>query len=297
MSLRQFLALIPMTVSQRLAKPLLQRVPEPAMVMHDAEGVAGFHAAGETTLDLIYCFAIEAIHIALPEASEVAVLDLACGTGKFTRRLASAFKPGSVRAMDASAEMIRMARADSQASYPCGPIEFETGDITKLGHIADRSFDLTTCSLTAHHLESAEPAVATLLKDMDRITHPDGLVLLLDLARLKSRKLVERYVEVFSPGQTTRHNQDFLDSMLAAFTPDELAAVIPSNTAACRWLHFTSPLLPTLQIVMRVPKSRSPATDPLWKESPTPLVGNLEWRWLSSQFRKRCLRAWQTAGA
>ena len=291
----QLSALLRLAVSQRFTTQSLDRIPEPTMVMDDAKQVEAYHSAGETTLDLIYCFAIELIHTALPKESPLSILDLGCGSGQFTARLAEMSNVRAIRALDASNEMIRLARENPRFKRFQGQIDFEVQDITQLEDVADSSFNLTTCSLTAHHLDAITPDVESLLLEMDRVTEEDGVVFLLDLARLKKRSFVERYVQIFSPGQAARHNEDFLNSMLAAFTPGELADVIPKNSASTHWIHFTSPTLPTIQVAMRVPRSRRPAEQKLWDKSPTTFASNAEWKLLRNQFRKRCLRAWHKA--
>lgn len=291
MAIARLFALARLVATQRLVRSTVHRIPEPRMLMEDAEQVEGYDAAGETTLGLVYCLSAEVIHLALPSGARPALLDLACGTGKFTARLAAALSPRSIRAVDLSPAMIRVARSNLERAKFAGEVELEVGDITKLDHIGDDSYDLVTCSFTAHHLPSADPAVARLLEEMDRIARPDGIVFLLDLGRLKTRKLMEQYVRIFSPGQSDRHNADFLNSIFAAFTPAEMRAVVPPDTQDGRWLHFTGPALPTLQVVMRTPRGRELSGDPMWHESPTPLAGKAEWRWLRNQFRKRCLKA------
>ena len=98
MGLRQVLTLIGLAVAQRAASQCLDRELEPTTVMDDVEQVEGYRTAGDTTLDLIYCLAVETIHLGLRRGLNIALLDLGCGTGKFTARLARAFRPSAIRA-------------------------------------------------------------------------------------------------------------------------------------------------------------------------------------------------------
>lgn len=293
MSTRQFFPLVGLAIRQNFGRQRLQRELEPSQVMGEVEQVEGYLAAGRTTLDLIYCLAAELIHLAMPHASHASILDLGCGTGVFIARLVGALTPKDICGLDASPEMLAVAENVLRSCGFSGEVRLDVGDITCLDGFRSSSYDLVTCSLTAHHLDNVNPRVATLLREMDRIATPEGVVFLVDLARLKKRSYVERYVRIFAPGQSDRHNVDFLNSMLAAFTPDELRSVVPDETSAGLWLHFTSPMLPTLQVVMRVPNSRPSLAKPLWHDSPTPMAGNSEWRSLRNLFRKRCLAAWQ----
>jgi SAM-dependent methyltransferase len=77
-----------------------------------------------------------------------AVLELGCGTGEFSRRLAR--RARRVVAVDLSPEMIRVARARS-ASFP--NIDFVVGDMTALP-MAGARFDCVASLNTLHHVDS-----------------------------------------------------------------------------------------------------------------------------------------------
>ena len=98
------------------------------------------------------------------------VLEIGCGTGTFSRRLAE--HSGHVVAVDLSPEMIRLARVRSD-NIP--NIEFQLGDIRERV-LAVESFDCIASIATLHHLSYRE-----MLLKMKAAVKPGGVLLILDL--------------------------------------------------------------------------------------------------------------------
>lgn len=97
-------------------------------------------------------------------------LDIGCGTGSFSRKLAAHF--ANVRALDLSPEMIRLARERS-AQFP--NIEFELVDVIDR-NLPGESFDCIATIATLHHLPFEE-----MLLKMKAALKPGGVLLILDL--------------------------------------------------------------------------------------------------------------------
>ncbi len=107
------------------------------------------------------------------------VLDVGCGTG--TLALAARGRVGangSVRGVDASAEMIARAKAKSVRSGV--PAAFEVAVAQSLP-FADATFDVVLCSLALHHVP--EDARAAALAEMRRVLKPEGRVLIVEFSR------------------------------------------------------------------------------------------------------------------
>lgn len=98
------------------------------------------------------------------------VLEIGCGTGEFTRLLAT--RARSVVAVDLSPQMIRLAQ-QHLASYP--NIEYVPGDILRLS-LPFESYDCIVSLATLHHL----PLEQALLK-MKNSLKPNGVLIIHDL--------------------------------------------------------------------------------------------------------------------
>lgn len=121
------------------------------------------------------------------------VLDVGCGTGYLTRRLARIVLPppdpsaqaaprpdqGSVTGVDASAGMLAQARHLSPPS-----IAYVVGAAEALD-FADESFDLVTSSLMIHHLPRELRGQA--LREMHRVLRPGGRLLIGEFRPPRSR--------------------------------------------------------------------------------------------------------------
>ena len=101
------------------------------------------------------------------------VLDVGCGEGLLTRRLAPL--AGHVTGIDLSAPMIERARALADAdhlTYVCGDVL--TTDL-------DGPFDLVTAFATLHHMD-----LAAGLRRLKNLTAPGGTLLVVGLARART---------------------------------------------------------------------------------------------------------------
>lgn len=103
----------------------------------------------------------------LPKAAHI--MDLACGTGEITRRLAGLFPTASVTGIDVEESHLNTAR--ELAGEFGERISFERGDAFGLGH-PDDSFDLSVC----RHMLQAVPDARDVVAEMVRVTRPGGCV-------------------------------------------------------------------------------------------------------------------------
>jgi SAM-dependent methyltransferase len=96
-----------------------------------------------------------------------AVLDLGCGTGEITARLAQRFPDASFVGLDLEEQHLARARAR------CAPfgtrVRFDAGDALALPY-GDGEFDLVVC----RHLIQAVPDAARVLAEMRRVLRPGG---------------------------------------------------------------------------------------------------------------------------
>jgi ubiquinone/menaquinone biosynthesis C-methylase UbiE len=98
------------------------------------------------------------------------VLELGCGTGEFSRRLAPLAR--KVTALDVSAEMIRVARSRSAGRVN---IQYVVGDMMAIP-LQSGSFDCVVSLNTLHHADTVEA-----LRAMRGALRPGGTLLLADV--------------------------------------------------------------------------------------------------------------------
>ena len=130
--------------------------------------LSGFHWSFEPEL--------QAIVNGLPLRSDMRVLDLACGDGFYTRRLAERLGPGgSVTGADINRAYL--AEASEEASHQGGhaKIAFVAASFDRLP-FPDDTFDLVWCAQSLYTLP--DPVVA--IGHMARVVRPGGLVAVLE---------------------------------------------------------------------------------------------------------------------
>ena len=126
-------------------------------------------------------------------------LDLGCGTGYLTRRMARAVAPtGSALGTDPSTQVIEHAR---KLAGPQDGCTFERG-IAEGIEFPDGSFDVVVSSLMVHHLPA--PVRPRAVAEMRRVLRPGGRLLLADFRPPSSR--LARHLVGAATGPAMEHN-------------------------------------------------------------------------------------------
>lgn len=102
----------------------------------------------------------------------VRVLDLGCGTGEITQRLACMYPEATLVGIDILASNLEVARRNSVELG--GRVSYEQGDAFALGY-DDASFDLVVC----RHMSQAVPDFPSVLAEITRVLRPGGWLHLL----------------------------------------------------------------------------------------------------------------------
>ena len=95
------------------------------------------------------------------------ILDLACGTGEITRRLAELFPQAQITGVDLEETHLNTARKSTAAFGP--RVSFEKGDAFELG-FDEGSFELSV----VRHMLQAVPDADRVLAQLKRVTRPGG---------------------------------------------------------------------------------------------------------------------------
>lgn len=96
----------------------------------------------------------KALRTTLADLSVQNILEIGCGTGKNTEWLCT--KAAHVTAVDFSAGMLEKAKEKITA----GNVVFRQADITQEWTIAERKYDLVTCSLILEHIKDLDHVFA-----------------------------------------------------------------------------------------------------------------------------------------
>jgi tRNA (cmo5U34)-methyltransferase len=94
--------------------------------------------------------AIEAIVLALPfkKTEKVRIIDMGCGTGNLSKKLANAYPKAEIICLDMAENMLKLAKA-KLSKFP--NVTYWQGDITKFDY--QGKYDAIVSSLVLHHVE------------------------------------------------------------------------------------------------------------------------------------------------
>ena len=199
----------------------MQRIPEPEL-MDEFEQARAYAEAdfSEPNERFVALFAAR-----FPELSTGSILDLGCGPGDIALRLARRNPALSVHGLDGSSPMLAFGAARLRDEPELATrVRFVQGILPGATLPLD-AYDAVVSNSLLHHLH--DPMV--LWRAVLGHGAPGAAVLLMDLFRPGSTKAARRIVAAYASGEPGVLQQDFFNSLCAAFTPDEVRAQL----AAC----------------------------------------------------------------
>jgi ubiquinone/menaquinone biosynthesis C-methylase UbiE len=212
----------------------LPRVPEPEAMDDAGEVTAYSSAAAQACLSKIDDTFIEHA-LRLIQRSPGRALDIGCGPGQIVLKLARQLRGWRFVGVDRSPNMIRVAIAGRErlvpsAAEPADAVlkraEFLIADGNRLP-FADAAFDLVLCNSVMHHIGNP----GQLLSEIARVAKPGGAILLRDLRR-PPRMVCPFHVRWYGRHYSGLMYKLFCDSVRAAYTPDELLAMLKATPIA-----------------------------------------------------------------
>lgn len=145
------------------------------------------------------------------------VLDIGCGPGDIAIRLARAKPSLYVVAVDGSEVMARLANEAVERADLLRRVRIVEGRIPGL-QFRRGGFDAIVSKDLLHHL----PDPAVLWREVQHLARSGVAVYVMDLYRPETPEAAKEIVEAVSGGEPKVLKQDFYNSLLAAFTPDEV---------------------------------------------------------------------------
>ena len=190
----------------------MERIPEPE-VMEDEEQAIAYARADFSSSNQAFVDGL------LDEGSRklARVLDIGCGPADIAIRLVRATPSIHVTAVDASEAMVRLARETVREAGLDEQIAVARGQIPGL-HVPNESFDAIVSKDLLHHL----PDPMVFWEEAKRLGGPGTLVYVMDLFRPETQEAARDIVESVSGGEPEILQRDFYNSLLAAFTLEEI---------------------------------------------------------------------------
>lgn len=193
---------------------LESRIPEPELMDSEAQALA---YAKADFADVNAAF-VERLQARFPELRSGRVLDLGCGPADICLRLAQALPEVEILGVDGAEAMLAPGRAALEGSGLEGRVRLERHLLPTTA--LPGPFDAVISNSLLHHLHDP----AALWSTVRAASRPGTAVLVVDLFRPSSTEAAAALVEEAAADEDPILKEDFYNSLLAAFTPDEVRA-------------------------------------------------------------------------
>lgn len=202
----------------------LQRIPEP-LLMDAQDQVRAWHAQGgdEGPMMPIYHLNARACSALLPRAGTV--VDLGCGSGRFSSYLARRRPDLKVVGFDLSQPMVDLGNSALGAAGLLPRVELRVGDMTSFASAVPPETALVVCQFALHHLPTLRD-VEQCFVELAAVRRRTGCAFwIFDLARPRHRSTAVAYPEVLTPEAPEVFKLDSTNSLLAAYSHAELTEI------------------------------------------------------------------------
>jgi SAM-dependent methyltransferase len=190
----------------------MERIPEPEL-MEDGEQARAYALADFSEPHDAFVRHFQRL---FPFFAEGRVIDLGCGAADVTIRFARAYPQASLLGIDGAEPMLQLgreavARAGLDSRVVLRRLRLPSAAL-------DGDHDAVISNSLLHHL--AEPA--TLWRALAQAARPGAPVLIMDLLRPASREAALALVRLHAGDAPPVLARDFMNSLLAAYRPDEV---------------------------------------------------------------------------
>jgi len=190
----------------------MERVLEPEL-MDDPEQAKAYAAADFSQENQGF---VDRFREYFPDFLVGHVLDLGCGPGDIPIRFARAFPTCRITGIDASAPMLQLAERAVQQAHLSERITFRCERFQDT--VGANQADAGISNSLLHHV----PNPLQFWNKLRRLVKPGSPVLVMDLLRPESPEEAQVIVDRYAAGESEILRRDFYNSLLAAFTEDEV---------------------------------------------------------------------------
>ena len=191
----------------------MDRTPEPEL-MDDAEQARAYAEADFEEPNSHFL----ALYAEKFSDAQGDVIDLGCGPGEITIRFAMRYPGSRVCGLDGADSMLgfgrrrlaEMPELQDRVSFVCGILPDAT--------LSTERFDVLISNSLLHHLHNPSVLWTTIASHAT----PGASVLVMDLYRPESMDHATRIVEQYAGDESELLKTDFYNSLLAAFSPEEV---------------------------------------------------------------------------
>lgn len=224
------------------APPRLQRQPEPTQLMDDPRQVEAFHDLGGTQLIPVYHFNALATSRLAPVGSTV--VDLGSGSGQYLAYLAERRPDLRIIGLELAPMMVEVGQRFLESRGLSGRVDLRIGDMTAFADGVEPGVSVVSSVFSLHHLPGFGDLTACLNQIRDVRERTGCAVWIFDHARPRHTNTPEVFPELFTPTAPATFNTDSRNSLIAAYSFEELTTQLHSaglgsgNHWLSRWMRL-----------------------------------------------------------
>jgi ubiquinone/menaquinone biosynthesis C-methylase UbiE len=159
-------------------------------------------------------FANDAIDL---DPNAVKILDVGTGTARIPILMCQQRSQYLITGVDLAQSMLILGQRNVEEANLAQRIRLERVDSKRMPY-PDLEYDMVISNSLVHHL----PDPLSFFGEVKRLIRPDGAILIRDLIRPESDRIVDELVAKFGGDYDTQQQQLFRDSLKAALTLDEV---------------------------------------------------------------------------
>ncbi|MGB3238326.1 MAG: class I SAM-dependent methyltransferase [Geitlerinemataceae cyanobacterium] len=194
---------------------MLQRVLEPEVMDTWEESVA-YDAMD--FLEVNTAFAEEAVALGCPQAR---VLDAGTGPARIPVLMSQRRPQWQIVGIDLSENMLKLGTQHIREMGLADRIQLQLVDAKRMP-FEDNFFDMVVSNSIVHHIPNPLP----FFQEIQRVLKPNSGLFLRDLRRPPDIETVDRFVASIGEEYDTHQTQLFRDSLIAAFTVEEVREML-----------------------------------------------------------------------
>jgi len=204
------------------AQYYIQRQPEPTQLMDDRSQVEAFHDLGGTQLIPVYHFNALATSRLAPFGGTV--VDLGSGSGQYLAFLAERRPDLRIIGIELAPTMANVGKRFLESKGLSARVDLRVGDMTAFAAEVEIDVSLVSSVFSLHHLPNFE-SLAACLNQIREVRDRTGCgVWIFDHARPRHPATPEVFPQLFTPTAPATFNADSRNSLIAAFSFEELTA-------------------------------------------------------------------------
>lgn len=194
----------------------MDRIVEAELMADEAQ----VHAYANANFEQAHSLIIENLARCVPNLSKLgAWVDLGCGDGEITTRLARLCPHACIDALDGSSTMLRYAKQRLVREGAAEQVRLVESVLPQLP-LDEGIYDGIFSNSLLHHLHEPQH----LWQAVRYLSKTTAQIFICDLCRPPDEQRVDELVEMYANGEPDILRRDFHNSLRAAFTPNEIQA-------------------------------------------------------------------------